>query len=118
MSNIPPEELEHHRKEFEISLIFNEFKLLSGNGGELVKNPSGEYANVFIEAAWRGYQMSISHAYGMLERFDPMRYIGPGLEGAFRELSDFEHPDGTGVDPLYIHDLIRSALTACKDTPV
>lgn len=120
MSNIPPEELENHRKDFELSLVFNEFKLLSGKGGETVRNPDGTYANMFIEAAWRGYQMSISHAYGMLERYDPMRYISPGLLGAYKEASEYNY-EGAGTPEeieLWCHSDIRAALTACKGTPV
>ena len=81
---ISDEQREASRKDFELSLIFNEYKLLSGNGGELVMNADGTYANLFIEAAWRGYQMAIGAAEEMLERFNPMRYIGPGLLGAYR----------------------------------
>lgn len=113
---ISDEQREASRKDFELSLIFNEYKLLSGQGGELVKNEDGTYANHFIEAAWRGFQMAIGNAEGMLERFDPTRYIGPGLIGAFREASDYEWGT-TEEDTLYIHDEIRAALKACGDTP-
>jgi hypothetical protein len=109
------EQREEARKEFELSMLFNPYDLACE--GCLVKDADGLYANPYIEAAWRGYQMCVQHAYNMLERFDPMRYIGPGLEGAFREASDFEHAEGAGVDPLYIQDIIRSSLTACKGTP-
>lgn len=112
---ISNEQRDAARKDFELSLIFNEYKLLSGNGGELLKDADGLYQNTFIEAAWRGFQMAIGDAEGMLERFDPMRYIGPGLIGAYKEVSEYDHSE---LEEEEIHDAIRAALNACKDTPV
>lgn len=112
------EDFADYRKGFEIELLFDHHKLVNGRPGVLVRNPDGTYADMFIEAAWRGYQMYVKHANNLLERYCEGRYIGSAVEARFREISAFEHPEGTGVDDAYFPDLIRSALQACKETPI
>lgn len=112
------EELKEARSEFELALLFDKYQLSSGPG-TLVKDPSGLYQNNYIEAAWRGFLMCWERQHDLLDRLDPMRYIGPGLVGAYKEHSEYTY-DGMGTDAeieLWIQDDIRTALTVCRSTP-
>lgn len=106
------EEIAAARKEFELSLLFDKYQLVGSTGTQRL--PDGQYVSNFIEAAWRGYLMCWERQNDLLDRLDPMRYIGPGLVGAFKEVSMFEFDESQEDE---IHDSIRAALSACRGTP-
>lgn len=111
--NLSEPELAEARKEFEISLLFDKYQLMSGPGS--TRRSGDMYDNVYIEAAWRGFLMCWERQHDLLDRLDPMRYIGPGLIGAYKEVSEYDHSES---EDEWIHDEIRAALTACRSTPV
>lgn len=107
------EQLVEWRREFEVSLTFDKYELTFK--GANARRTDGLYADPYIEAAWRGFQMGMENAEDALDRFHPLRYISIGLVGAVKDHSEY---DLSGEDELQLHDRIRSVLIACKETPL
>jgi hypothetical protein len=111
---VSEEEIEAARSEFESSLMFDKYELTGGTSGCMIRGASGLYENNYIEAAWRGFLMCWERQQDLLDRLDPMRYIGPGLVGAFKEVSEYDHDP---IEEIVVHDMIRASLAACRSTP-
>lgn len=105
-------DIEQLRRDFELSLIFNKYKLTSP--GCLQRfTPTGLYIDNHIEAAWRGYQMAADNFEGQMKRFDPERYIPNGMVTQFYD--DLTLKKSTGVDA--VKGIFKAVLKISADSP-
>lgn len=101
--------LDELRKEFEISLLFDEHIVKGPNW--LVIDDNGKYRSPTIQAAWLGFQMYAGNAHAMLRRFDPDRCISNGMVSSYlKELSTL---NATGD----VKDVFKLVLRIAGNSP-
>lgn len=119
MPNLNNADLKQLRSDFELSMLFDNMELTTKEtaSGCLVKDANGLYLNNFIEAAWRGFQMHAKSEVGLNERFEPTRYISPGMRAQFRALSTYQWEDGADSEEE-LDDYFRTALVIAAGSPI